>query len=130
MTQEKFDMVASVGGWAGAAAAVGAAALYVRRILSRDQTEIQENRVERDQLVRLERENVRLNERLEIVTTAGVQRPQDAIAIASLEAENRALMRDIRRAVRRLPPEVVEELETDFAALANVEERIEPQPKR
>ena len=130
MTQDATDVTAQVGGWAGAAAAVTAAALYVRRILSRDKTEEVENRVERDQLERLERENMRLSEKLLRAQDSGLQRPQDALLIASLESENTTLLRDIRRAVRRLPPEVVEELETDFAALADVEHRIEPKPPR
>jgi hypothetical protein len=50
--------------------------------------------------------------------------------IASLESERDILMRDIRRMIRRLPEEVVDELESNFAALADVEERVEPRSRR
>lgn len=93
---------------------------------SKDKTEDVKNRVERDQYERLEAENVRLAARLELALREPPQRPADAIMIASLESENKMLMRDIRRMVRRLPAEVVDTLESNFAALADVDERIEP----
>jgi hypothetical protein len=130
MAQETTDVVAQVGGWAGVIGIVGAGALYVKKVLSRDRTDAVGEEVDRSALKRLESENIRLSGRLEAAQTSGIQRPQDAIMIASLESENHRLLRDIRRAVRRLPPEIVAELETDFAALADVEERIEPKPKR
>jgi hypothetical protein len=104
--------------------------LYVRRQLSKDNTAIHADKVERDQLARLEAENARLTARLEKAEANPPQRPEDMLMIASLESERDILMRDIRRMIRRLPEEVVDELESNFAALADVEERVEPRSRR
>ena len=116
-------------GWgalgAGLMGAVGVW-MHFRKQANTDKTDRVEERVKRDQYERLEAENVRLATRLEQALRDPPQRHGDAILIASLEAERNLLMRDIRRMVRKLPPEVVDTLESNFSALADVEERIEP----
>jgi hypothetical protein len=111
-----------IGGLAGAV-------LYVRRQLSKDQTVIAEDKADRARISRQEAEIDRL-------TKALAKQTHDADEMSALRSENRfltlerdRLLRDIKRAVRGLSPQLREVLETDFAALADVEERIEPGTK-
>lgn len=132
MSEGITEIVSGIAGWIAAGAAVGAAALGLRKRLSRDATEIQSDKSERDQLARLEAENQRLLQQLEAARAAQAQKAQDAITIASLETEQKLLIRDIKRLLRRMPSDMRQQLrengalESSFAALGDVEERIEP----
>lgn len=129
---EVTEIISGISGWIAAGAAVGAAALSLRKRLSRDATELQSDKSERDQLARLESENERLLQQLEVARSAQAQRAHDAITIASLETEQKLLVRDIKRLLKRMPPDMRQQLrdagalESSFAALGDVEERIEP----
>lgn len=135
MTPE-IDFGGAISGAAVGAGGLVGALLYVRRQLSRDKTAIAEDVSARGQLTRLEGEIARLTAALDKahsdVGSVSAQRTADAQRIASLQAENgyvqrenARLLRDIKRAVRSLPDDIRDVLETDFSALADVEERIE-----
>ena len=124
-----------LGGFAGLGGLV-AAWLYVRRQLSRDRVEMTADKSEQKQLGRLETEIARLTAELEKATNKvsgfEAQRTADARRIAALESEAAYLTRerdkltkDIRKAVRSLPPAARAVLETNFSALGDVEERVD-----
>jgi len=122
-------------GWgalgAGLMGAVGVF-MHFRKQANADRTERVEERVKRDQYERLEAENARLAARLDKALQSPPRRTEDAIIIESLEAERRLLMRDVRRLLKKMDPAEVHrlrdegDLESNFAALADVDERIEP----
>lgn len=106
--------------------------MHFRRQASTDKTDRVEERVKRDQLERLEAENARLAARLDRALQSPPRRTEDAILIESLEAERRLLMRDVKRLLKKMDPNEIHrlrdegDLESNFAALADVDERIEP----
>jgi hypothetical protein len=122
-------------GWGAIGAGLmGAVAVFMhfRSKASSDATDRVEDRSKRDQIERLEAENNRLSERLEKIHQSPARRTEDVILIESLEAEQRLLMRDVKRLLKKMDPNEVYrlreegDLESNFAALADVEERIEP----
>lgn len=128
-----------VGALMGVGGLVGAL-LYVRRQLSRDSTGLASDKSERSQISRLEAEIVRVTTAAEAEKSRAdrwqAQHTADAQRCAFLDAENThltrerdRLMRDIRRAVRALPDDVRDVLETDFSALADVDERVDAERK-
>lgn len=132
-----------LGSLAGAAAGLGgliAALLHVRKQLAKDNTSIVSEKSEQNQIARLTQEIERLTldeDKLKLeASQLRSQRIADVHRIAACESdrehlkrERDRLMRDIKRAVRGLPPEIRDVLETDFSALADVDERIEPGPR-
>jgi hypothetical protein len=80
----------------------------------------------------LETENTRLSAALDAARRAPPRRTEDAILINSLEAERNLLLRDVKRLLRKMDPHEVDrlrdegDLESNFAALADIDERIEP----
>ena len=122
-------------GWgalgAGLMGAVGVW-MHFRRQSSEDKTARVEERIKRDQLERLEAENARLAARLDRAMQDPPRSTKDAILIESLEAERRLLMRDVKRLLKKMDPHEVHrlreegDLESNFAALADIDERIEP----
>jgi uncharacterized membrane protein len=115
-------------GWMGAFFGIGGLAgglLYVRRQLSRDKVEGHKDRAEAGLISRLQSER---DQALAEAQNVRAQRTADAAKIAHLESELSfaereigRMMREIKRAVRGLPKESREFLDTNFSMLADVE---------
>ncbi len=126
------DIISGIGGWLAAGGIAGAAALTLRKRFAKDTTDIVSERIDRSRAERDAQIIDRLTTQLEQAREKGIQRADDAIKIASLESELSILMRDLQRLLKRMPPDVRDQmresgaLESSFALLADVDQRIEP----
>ena len=135
MTQETTawaDIISGIGGWLAAGGLAGATALGLRKKFAKDTTDIVGERIDRSRAERDAQTIDRLTAQLEQAREKGIQRTDDALKIASLESELTILMRDLQRLLKRMPEDVRTQmrqsgaLESSFALLADVDQRIEP----
>ena len=147
MTQQEIsDLISGIGGWAAAGGIASAAALGLRQKFSKGQTQLVSDKVYREQLKAAQEQlkasharEERLAKQLSQSQIGAAQRPEDAIMIASLRAENQLLLRDLENMFDRMEvvqPGLLDKLRkarvivTNFGMLGDVEERIEPREPR
>ena len=119
------------GEWIGAAvaaiASVGAAALTLRRRVSRDATEISKDRAETGVISRLqhmlEESHAREDAAVRMAKAEQELRVAATLRAAEAEGENRHLKSLLRKVGRMLPAEDRAPFETDFAPLGGPEKK-------